>query len=238
MNLKLHKELYFFEWNRKEQLALSANLPVGLLTVIAGGILFLVQSFPYGSDLASIVFLLFASSSTIFLIAGIYFLIRSLHGYWYEQIPPPDRLQAYFDELNQYHAALKHASEEAQQDFDEYLQKRLAEAAAVNRANNTRTAGALHNTTRSIIFAVVFSGLSFVPYLAKSLDLPPKTATVRIKGPVIFQSEAHMHNSNEQDQSGQSQQQPQPQQPESEPPKPQGPPNEQVRKDGETREKR
>ena len=190
MNLGLHKELYLFEWTRKEQLESSANLPVALLTVLAGGVLFLVQTFPYAGNLSTTVFCVLATGSGVFQIAGIYFLIRSLHGNWYEQIPSSDKLQAYFEELEGYHEALSGTGELAQKDFDNYLQARLAEATVANRTNNTRTAGALHKATHSIIFALVFAGLSFIPYQAESLGREPETPTVRIEGPIEFQSEA------------------------------------------------
>lgn len=236
LNLSLHKELYFSEWERKEKLASSANLPVALLTVLAGGVVFLIQTFPYAGNLAMVLFVVLAGSSAASQMAGIYFLVRSLYGYWYEQIPSPEKLQAYFVELKQYHESLGNTAEQAQQDFDEYLQARLAEATAANRANNTRTAGALHKATGSIVFALIFAGLSFVPYLAESLNREQRTPMIRIEGPVEIRSEAHMP-----DENPKSQEQPQPkpqQEPLSPPPKPQGPANEQVRKSGETREKR
>ena len=106
LNLGLHREQYLFEWTRKEQLESSANLLVALLTVLAGGVLFLVQTFPYAGNLSTTVFSVLATGSGVFQIAGIYFLIRSLHGNWYEQIPSSDKLQAYFEELEGYHEAL------------------------------------------------------------------------------------------------------------------------------------
>ena len=69
LNLGLHKELYLFEWTRKEQLESSANLPVALLTVLAGGVLFLVQTFPYAGNLSTTVFSVLATGSGVFQIA-------------------------------------------------------------------------------------------------------------------------------------------------------------------------
>lgn len=234
MNLDLHKELYFFEWNRKEHLASSANLPVVILTVISGGVLFLVRTFPYSANLVTIIFVLLAAATISAQVAAIYFLIRSLHGYWYEQVPSSDKLQTYFNELRGYHQGLGSPPEEAQKDFDEYLQARFAEATVANRGNNTQTAGALHQATGSIIVALIFGAVSFFPYLAESLARERHTPAAEIEG--VPKPEAFMPEEN-QEQS--SPQQPQQQPAESQqPPKPEGPPNELVRKDGETREKR
>ena len=169
MNLDLHKELYFFEWERKEQLAGSANLPVVILTVLAGGVLYLVQAFPYEKGWIGTGFVLLAGASLVAQAFAICYLIRSLHGCWYEQIPSSDKLQSYFQELKKYHAEIKSSEGEVQRDFDDYLQGRLAEATVANRRNNTQTAGALHHATRSIIFALIFAAASFFPFLAASL---------------------------------------------------------------------
>lgn len=234
MNLSLHKEFYFFEWERKEKLASSANLPVALLTALAGGVLFLFRTFPYDYNLSMILFIVFSSSAAACLVIGVYFLVRSLYGFWYEQIPSPDKLQVYFEELKNYHASINNSPELAQLDFEEYLEARLAEATAANRANNTRTAGALHKANGSIVFALIFAGMSVVPYLTESINVARTTAAN-----INIQREAQMPNQNQEKQEqGQWQPKHQEQEPAKQPPKPEGPPNEQVRKGGETREKR
>lgn len=236
MNLSLHKELYFFEWERKEKLESSANLPVALLTALASGVLLLFRTFPYNSDLSTVLFIALAGCSTASLVVSVFFLVRSLYGFWYEQIPSSDKLQAYFEELKKYHASLNNSPALAQADFDEYLQARLAEATAANRANNTCTAGALHKATGSIVFSLIFAGVSFIPYISESLNSSPHTTSVCVKETVDTQPEVKMSNQGQQNQ-GQSQPKPQQQEPATQPPKPQGPPNEQVRKGGDTREK-
>jgi hypothetical protein len=233
MDLSFHKQLYFFEWERKEKLGSSAALPVALLTALAGGILFLLQSYPYSNKFSTTVFLLLVAGSAISQITGIYFLIRSLYGYWYEQIASPEKLQDYFAELENYHTKTGGTIADAQRDFEKYLRVHLAEATAVNRTNNTRTAGGLHNAMGSIIFALIFAGLALIPYLRTSLSSESFTPRVAIEQPVKIRSEVSMQDETTGDQ-GQDQRQ----RPASEPPKPQGPPNEQVRKGGQTREKR
>lgn len=240
MNFDLHKELYFFEWTRKEQLAASANLPVAILAALAGGVLILIQRFPYGVDLATIVFVLLSLSSAVAWVAGVRFIVRSLRNDWYEQLPSSDKLQQYYEVLLQHYTALgiPEPKKPTHRDFDKYLQLRLAEATTANRTNNTRTAGALYRAIGSIVFALVFAGLSLFPYLAKTLIYESDTPAVRIEGAVEFQMEGSMPDQNDPPSQPQPPPQQPPPQPASPPPTPQGPPNEEVRKDGETREKR
>ena len=137
--------------------------------------LFLIRAFPYGeSTITTTFFVLFAGASIVAQVTAVYFLIRSLQGYWYEQIPSSDKLQAYFHELQRFRENRGASPEQAQKDFDEYMQERLAEATATNRANNTKTAGALHYTVKCIVFALVFSALSFVPYFAQTFAGGPE----------------------------------------------------------------
>lgn len=169
LNLSLHKELYFFEWERKERLERSATLPSALISALVGSMLFLLIGFPYNDNILTILFVSAASASAVSLIAGVYFLVNSLFGYWYEQIPSSDKLQKYFEELQNYHNSSDNSAEMAQQDFDEYLQARLAEATATNRSNNIHTGGAIHKSIGSIILAVVFASIAVVPYLVESI---------------------------------------------------------------------
>jgi hypothetical protein len=184
VNLELHKELYFFEWTRKEQLASAVNLPQTLLTVIAGGMFYLLQSFPYTLNYASAAFVLLGGLSLFSQLAALTFLFRSVLGYWYEQLPASDKLQEFFEELKQWHTAQGHTLEGCQQDFNEYLQGKLAEATAANLAVNTKVAAYLDKATRSLLFAFIFAGLSLIPYLPEFMAEEPKAASVAIEGPV------------------------------------------------------
>lgn len=120
------------------------------------------------------------------------FVFRSLSGYWYQQIPSSDKLQKYFEDLNRYHTALGHTGQEAQTEFDVFLQERLAEATLANRKNNTRTGQALEKAMRFIVFALALAGVSFIPYLASDLgrrEIPPH---MQIEGPVHIESATSM----------------------------------------------
>jgi len=248
MNLELHKELYFFEWSRKEQLAAAANLPVALQTILAGGLFYLLQSFPFRFDFTSAAFVALGVGNLASQVAGVVFVVRSLQDYWYQQVPPSDRLQMYYEDLKEWHEALGRSAEQCQRDFDEYLQSRLAEATAANLANNTRTAGALYNGRRAIVFALVFAGLSLGPYFWQSLRQERPVSAVKIEGPVHVRTEEDHPMEQGSIPQGQPQQSqtpqhaPQQQKPAatipSVPPKPVGPPNVEVRNSGETREKR
>ena len=235
MNLDLHKELYFFEWTRKEQLYSYTNLPVALLTALAGGTLYLIDTFPYSHGLVADSFVLFSVLSISLQVVAIVYVFRSLSGYWYEQIPSPDKLQKYYEDLKQYHAALGNQESDAQKEFNDFLRQRLAEATTANRKNNTRTGQSLERALKCIVFALALAGVSFVPYLGDILSHKDDVQKIQIQGPVQIQSEKPMPRQDPQPQ-------PPPQRPatpQPQPPvRPQAPPNEEVRKGGGMREKR
>ena len=167
MQLDLLKELYFHEWERKQQLATAASLPVVILTGLGSGSLFLVRTFRYGNDLATVLFVALAAASIAFQAMAIYRVIRSLRGYWYQRLPDTQGLRKHFKTLTEYHAAVGSPSDSARQQFDEELGERLAEATDANRENNRRTAGSLEKATNAIVGAVIFAALSFVPHFAR-----------------------------------------------------------------------
>ncbi len=189
MNLDLHKELYFFEWGRKEQLSAAANLPVALLTGLAGGMFYLLQSFPYERDAVSVAFGVAGGLSVLSLLAAIGFLFQSVLRYKYQQLPPSDQLQEHFEKLKDWHD--QYGTEaDCKQDFEQYLQDRLGEANAANMAANTKVADALVNATRALLFALVFAALSLLPYFPSALEQKSQPSAMKIEGPVRIESEA------------------------------------------------
>lgn len=179
-------------------------------------------------------FVALAAGSVFFQLAGGYFLYRSLHGYWYEQVPSSGKLQAYFEELKSYHSVRGNPIDRAREDFAEYLEGRLAEAAEANRQNNNRTAGALHRATWMFGVALLLAALCLLPYLKETMTREPDTPTAHVVEIVNVHLEIPMTEN--------TQQQKPEKKPDQEafvpPEKPQGPPNELVRKGGTTHEKK
>jgi len=242
MKLDLQKEFYFFEWTRKAAIESASSLPVGILTVLGSGAVYLVRTFTYDTSAACVAFIALVAASGVALVAATFLLARSLRGDWYKQLPMYQRLRLYHDELVKYHQALGNPISNADDDYEDYLASRLAEAADVNRDVNRKTGGALVRATGWLIVALVCLGASFIPYLAQSLTRPVPAQRVRIEGGVsIAPQEVHQmptdQNRPEPQSQPRPQQQPQPQQSPA-PQRPQGPPNEEIRKGGDIRPRR
>ena len=213
LRLDFYKELYFFEWTRKEQLASATNLPVGILAALVAGLLFLVQSFPYRSGTTAVLFVLCTALSATAQALAAFFIVRALLGYWYQQLADSQDLRAYHRQLVSWHQVVGGSRDEADRDFDLFLEERLTEATDANRRNNTRIGDALDNATRAIVGALLFAALSVAPYLAATLE---SSSTISSEVAMPQGSEPRPQPTT----------QPQP------PPRPQGPANQQVRKGG------
>lgn len=172
MNLELHKEFYFFEWQRRDQLQQATGLPVAILTVLIGGLFLLVQGFNFDGTHVVQAFVVLVICSVVAVIWSSVFLAMSLQSFWYAQVPRPERLQAYWDELSEYHSSVGNPDSEVTSEFDETLKRRLAEATSKNRTNNIKVAEHLHKSLSGIVVALFFVALSTVPYLWQLIVSP------------------------------------------------------------------
>jgi len=169
LNLDFLKELYFHEWERKQQLATAASLPVVILTALGSGSVFLLRSFSYRADPATLLFVAFIAASLTFQGLAVYRVIRGIRGYWYERLPDTVALRKHYKLLGEFHGTAGPPSGTAENTFDDQLAERLAGATDANRENNRRTAEFLERATSAIVGAVIFAALSFVPHFAQSL---------------------------------------------------------------------
>lgn len=172
MKLDLHKDFYFFEWSRKDQLTNNAGLPIAILTVLIGGVFFLCSNFPYRQDWLTYCFIVLAAVVSVAIATSIVFRNRALQGKWYEQIPSPKDLNQYYAELTTYFKRTGRPVEDVEQEFQQFLRERMAEATTRNRENYAATATSLYHAMTAIIAATVFAGLTATLYIVgKRIDL-------------------------------------------------------------------
>ena len=142
------QELYFHEWQRKEEISAASALPVALLSAFLGADVFLIRGFEYEGGWSTNSFLVLIAVSVVVQLIAAWWIIRSYYGYWYERIPATRVLLKYKSDLIKYYEQTGGTAEEAEKEFESYYVERLAEATDSNRDNNLKAGDALHNATR------------------------------------------------------------------------------------------
>jgi hypothetical protein len=226
MNGDIYKDHYQFEWDHRSHLTSALNVPIAVATVIGGALAVMVQGFNYQNDSPTYFFVGFSALSAISIVVAVFFLFRALHGYQYQRVPTPAVLKNYYDRLVQWHESNNSDKPTAEREFEAYFHQRIAEAVENNATNNKRKSGYLYRTNLTLAIAMLFVGLSSVPFLIKTVTTGDKIYSIRVlQMPAVnsvLNKEVNPMSSNQDEQRHQTTVQ----QPVVSPPKPPPPPNE------------
>ena len=163
MNWDFFYGLYQHEWSRKDQLASSLGIPLGLITAIGSGLAYLGRAFPYAESSLQCVFLVLGGISACSLLLAGYFLIRSYHGYTYKGLPSSKRLVKHIQDLEERHRDFPDSTNAPNTDFEEGLIHELAHETDINAANNVLKAAYLHRAVSAIVVSLVFGLAASLP---------------------------------------------------------------------------
>jgi tellurite resistance protein TehA-like permease len=95
----LYKDLDDAEWVRRDQLQSAVAVPVGLLSLLGGGIVLYIQKYEGPASLSTVFFwCCIAVGAACYAVAAVQ-LVRSYHGYTYERIPWPSQIRDHHQRL-------------------------------------------------------------------------------------------------------------------------------------------
>jgi len=163
MDFQFAKDRYDYELQRKEQLTAALTLPVGVLSILAGGIGGrMAGSFSYRDPLLSKVFAPVMATDVIAIALCLVYLARAYHRQRYVYLPLLKDLLDWEQEYEEYARCFQ--ADGAQR--DDALLERIIEAADRNTVNNDRRSELLYRA-RSALFAVLcLTAVAGIPYVA------------------------------------------------------------------------
>ena len=226
MKPELYEKHYEFEWNHRTYLSSAQNVPIGVMSLLGGALTILIQKFPYGNNLETIIYVALISISILLFAIAIYFLFRAIIGYEYKRVATPLKLKEHYEKLLEWWQKHGDGGEaEAQKDLEEFVYQKMAEATEVNAKNNRDKSHFLYKTNKFLAISFLFLALSAIPYLFETINKDESTYKVDIVKPIILQKEVVQMADQDRDT---TQRPPKSDPP---PPKPEGPPNENIRED-------
>lgn len=165
------KENYFFEIDRKNQLARVLNIPFGLLVILGSSLLYIVKntSIPFYWFEALPIILGF-----IIMIFVIYFLIKSYYNYTYGFVASSEELKKYYTDLCAYN------QKEADKIFLEFVTSEYSKYADINASNNDKKSSYLHKANGALIILLIFVILAWLPYVWKDMHKAKIIQNVKI----------------------------------------------------------
>lgn len=156
------KDHYFFEISRNQQFTSSLTLPIGISVAISGALGYYLSNLSDTIQWASVLLYFFIIISVIFLIRTIYYLIKAYHKYEYRYIPHMEDVKKYYQKIvDQYK---EDYPDEIEPEFENYVINTYSRCSTWNSVNNDQKSGYLHKANENLIWALIFTLITAVPY--------------------------------------------------------------------------
>lgn len=211
----MYKELYFHDFERKDEINNSIAIIYGALPLIfaAGMIIAKELDAPFNNfEIWTILLLTFAFIPLLF---SFFYLTKAYIRYKYSYIPYANDLYKYECDLKQYYCTVGQDKEVSQksanEDIIEYLSEKYSEYSGYNQIQNERKLGLRYKGIISIIISMVLLVTSGIPYAINSVTQSEvqKVEIANIKE--IIMATNQQNQQNQQGQTTQTQPQPSPQ---------------------------
>jgi len=162
-SLKFYRTLYDAEWTRRDEIRQAIALPAGVLTILAGVLVFYARSYSFPDVWTSIIFLLGYGAGLVAFGAGVYMLARSLSGPRYLRIPWPSQIRDFEEKLGEYYDGKEGGAELARIEWERHLIDRYVDAANRNSENNARVGEYLYKANRAVVLTIIAAAITAVP---------------------------------------------------------------------------
>jgi hypothetical protein len=183
-----YKEHYFLESTRKGELTNALSLPLGILSLLIGGLMIVAQGIHLPLNDVAIFLLVLMAVAAIFILRTIYFLIRSYYNYEYGYVPTPLEIKTYKEGLFTYYVSLGDSPEDAIKKADsealQHVDSEYAAHADRNAKNNNRKSSFIHNANSSLIGAIIVTltvGATYIVTSIRTVSGPQKIEIVNLK---------------------------------------------------------
>lgn len=158
---KLYEKIYLAEADRKEKLISRLNLPLALIVALLSFLSYLLPKAPPTETTAGIFFWI------LYLGAGVFVVRAMWHFAWAWRvrfddlaIPVAEKLEAHRKTLIDYYDG---SVEQANSFFMQIMMDYYVMGATRNATNNDRRSNELDGLSRNVIYAVIWSLISFLP---------------------------------------------------------------------------
>ena len=188
---KLYEKFYFHEIDIRERLNSRLQIPLTIIALLFGFLAYMLQNKcdKVGNFSETLFWILF-SLSIIAVCFSIMFFIFSWYSYKHKLLPSAISTDQYKDELVEHYKDHEDPEKLVKKYLKKYLYDYYRDFSSENTIINDRKSFYLHLTNLSLIFSIVFSFLTFIPYYFGSLDKSHLTQPVKvvIEQPVIIDS--------------------------------------------------
>lgn len=183
-----YKEHYCLEATRKNDLTNALSLPLGILSLLIGGLAVVAQGVHVPLNSMTILQLALMAVAVVFVLRTAYFLARSYYNYAYGYVPTPLEIKRFKEALVAYYVTLGETLENAVRKADietlEHIDEEYAKHTDRNTKNNNSKSSFIHKANGALIGTIISTLAIGVAYLAISITTasePQKVEIINLK---------------------------------------------------------
>lgn len=163
LDYEYYRDLYDEEWARRDEIRQAVSFPSGVLTLLAGVLVFYSQTYGFPTGSAARVFVAAMAVAGVAFMSSVYFLSRSLFGPKYKRIPWPSELRDFQEGLIAYYHGQAGGEAAAREEWERFLVDRYVDATNRNASNNANAGEYLYKANRAVIVALVATAVAAGP---------------------------------------------------------------------------
>ena len=162
----------------REKLTARLQIPLAIMAALLGFLAFMLRNKEPSINDTSF-WVLFSSSSILIAISIICFII-SWYSYKYKLLPTSKATDDYRNELKEFYKEYDEADELVEKYLKEYLFNYYRDFSSVNMLINDKKAFYLYLTNVFLIFSIILSFATFLPFYFEKLDKSYYTKSQRV----------------------------------------------------------
>lgn len=180
-----YKDHYCLEATRRHELTNSLSLPLGILSLLIGGLVVMAQAIHSPLDGAAILQLALIGIAVIVVLATAYFLGRSYYSnYEYGYAPTAQEMMDFKATLISYYTAIGESQDiaegKAEAEAIEHLDSQYAIHADRNHQNNNRKSYFVYMANGTLIASTISTLIAGAAFFYASIASVPEVPTVKV----------------------------------------------------------
>jgi hypothetical protein len=163
--LDYYRDLYDSEWNRRDEIRQALALPAGVLTLIAGVLVFYARTFSFPQSWSTYVFVFSLITAAASFVVAVYMLARAVFGPKYTRIPWPSEIRDHEEALLNYYRKRPGGIPAARDEWEAFLIDRYVAAGNRNAANNANSGEYLYKANRAVVITLISIAAGATPVI-------------------------------------------------------------------------
>lgn len=168
---KLYEKLYFHEIENKDKIASRSQLPLAIFVTLISLLGFMLMGVDFNcAPMMLLIFLAFFGVSSIVVLFGVIYFIKSFYGHSYAFIPTASATEQYKNDLITTYEEYENGTTLAKNYLKDYLYRYYHECSSKNSVVNDLRSKCLHRSNTFIIISLLPILLTFLIFNFGNVD--------------------------------------------------------------------